>query len=64
MPSVCTGTPHLVAGAGACPPEDCGGTGGFEHLLQVLANPSDEGHEELLEWVRGRTTVPRSTSTP
>jgi hypothetical protein len=54
MPSVGTGTPHLVAGAGACPPEDCGGAGGFERLLGVpLADPADEEHEEMLEWVGG-----------
>ncbi|MGH8961413.1 MAG: plasmid pRiA4b ORF-3 family protein, partial [Jatrophihabitantaceae bacterium] len=53
MPSVGTGTPHLVDGAGACPPEDCGGTGGFETLLAVLADPTDEEHEEMLEWVGG-----------
>lgn len=53
MPSVGAGTPHLVDGAGACPPEDCGGTGGFEHLLEVLADPTDEEHEEMLEWVGG-----------
>jgi hypothetical protein len=53
MPSVGTGTPHLVDGAGACPPEDCGGPGGFENLLAVLADPTDEEHEEMLEWVGG-----------
>ena len=53
MPSVGAGTPHLVDGARACPPEDCGGTGGFEHLLEVLADPADEEHEEMLEWVGG-----------
>jgi hypothetical protein len=45
-----TGTPHLVDGAGACPPEDCGGSGGFERLLEVLADPTDEEHEGMLEW--------------
>jgi pRiA4b ORF-3-like protein len=53
MPSVGAGTPRLVDGAGSCPPEDCGGTGGFEHLLEVLADPNDEEHEEMLEWVGG-----------
>ena len=53
MPSVGAGTPHLVDGAGACPPEDCGGAGGFEHLLEVLADPTDEEHEDMLEWVGG-----------
>lgn len=53
MPSVGTGTPHLIGGAGACPPEDCGGSGGFEHLLEVLSDPSDEEHQEMREWVGG-----------
>lgn len=53
VPSIGAGTPHLVDGAGACPPEDCGGPGGFEHLLEVLADPSDEDHESMLEWVGG-----------
>jgi hypothetical protein len=53
MPSVGAGTPHLVDGAGACPPEDCGGPGGFAHLLDVLADPSDDEHRALLEWVGG-----------
>lgn len=53
MPSVGAGTPHLIDGPKACPPEDCGGAGGFEHLLEVLADPSDEEHDQLLEWVGG-----------
>ncbi len=43
--------PHLVDGANACPPEDCGGIGGYEHLLEVLANPKDKEHQEMLEWL-------------
>ena len=42
-----------LGGANACPPEDCGGTSGYEHLLQVLADPSHEEHRELIEWVGG-----------
>ena len=53
MPSVGVGTPHVIDGAGACPPEDCGGPGGFEHLLEVLADPTDEEHAHLLDWVGG-----------
>src|SRR3954454_738498 len=45
--------PHCVAAPRACPPEDCGGPGGYEHLLEVLADPADAEHAELLEWVGG-----------
>jgi hypothetical protein len=53
LASVGTGTPHCLDGARACPPEDCGGTPGYEHLLRVLADPADPEHAELLEWVGG-----------
>ncbi len=42
---VCTG------GELACPPEDCGGIGGFYNLLDAIRNPAHEEREELLEWV-------------
>jgi hypothetical protein len=44
----CTG------GARACPPEDCGGVGGYYHLLEALTDPEHEDHDMLLEWVGGR----------
>lgn len=40
-------------GQNACPPEDCGGPGGYEHLLVVLNDPSHEDYEDLLGWVGG-----------
>lgn len=40
-------------GANACPPEDVGGSWGYEHLLAVLADPSHEEHQHLSEWVGG-----------
>jgi hypothetical protein len=43
--------PICVAGKGACPPEDCGGVWGYEHLREVLADPADEEHGEMLEWL-------------
>jgi hypothetical protein len=43
--SVGSGTPHLVGGDRACPPEDCGGARGYEHLLEVLADPAPEEHD-------------------
>jgi len=45
--------PSLITGKRACPPEDCGGVYGYYRLLEVLANPSDEEHAELTEWVGG-----------
>ena len=55
------GTPELVClkAVGACPPEDCGGPPGYSRLLAVLADPDDEEHEELLEWVGGSWDVNR-----
>jgi len=43
--------PRCVAGARACPPEDCGGAHGFAELLSALAHPGRRRHAELLEWV-------------
>jgi hypothetical protein len=45
--------PSCVAGKGNCPPEDCGGIGGYKNLLEILADPDHEEHEEMLEWVGG-----------
>jgi hypothetical protein len=44
---VCTG------GKLNCPPEDCGGIGGFYDFLDAIENPAHERHEELLEWIGG-----------
>lgn len=44
----CTG------GARACPPEDCGGSDGYAHLLEVLASPRDEEYADMKRWVGPR----------
>ena len=36
-----------------CPPEDCGGPGGYEELLGVLADPEHDEHDHLLVWTGG-----------
>jgi hypothetical protein len=43
--------PQLVDGANACPPEDCGGPGGYARLREVLADPDDDEHDEMLDWL-------------
>lgn len=44
--------PRCIDGARACPPEDCGGPGGYERYLKVLkrADPSDESFIWLGNW--------------
>jgi hypothetical protein len=44
---------RCTGGARACPPEDCGGPGGYDELLQTLGGPKNEEQEELLEWLGG-----------
>lgn len=43
--------PHLVDGEMACPPEDCGGLGGYYELLEILKNPKTKKHKDMLEWL-------------
>jgi hypothetical protein len=45
--------PVCVAAERACPPEDCGGVWGYQHLLEVLSDPADPEHDEMQEWVGG-----------
>jgi hypothetical protein len=45
--------PRCIGGERACPPEDCGGIEGYDHLLKVLANPRHEEYEEMVEWLKG-----------
>ena len=43
--------PVCLAGKGACPPEDCGGAWAYADLKETIADPSDEEHERILEWL-------------
>jgi hypothetical protein len=46
-----TAYPVCTGGERACPPEDCGGIGGFYNLLDALGDPTHEQHDELQDWV-------------
>jgi hypothetical protein len=43
--------PVCTAGKGACPPEDCGGAWGYANLKDTLADPDDEEHQDMREWL-------------
>jgi hypothetical protein len=45
-------TPGCVAGARACPPEDCGGPPGYDELIKALAAPDKPESRQTLEMMR------------
>src|SRR5688572_29052471 len=45
--------PFCLEGERACPPEDCGGSHGYENLLLALKDPSHEEHESSRTWMGG-----------
>lgn len=47
---------RLVACTGgerACPPEDCGGPWGCQAMLEALADPGHDRHEDMKRWIGG-----------
>ncbi len=45
---------RCMGGARACPPEDCGGTPGYQAFLEAILDPFHPEHREMLEWAGGR----------
>jgi len=42
--------PRCIAGGRSCPPEDVGGSGGYETYLAAMADPEHEEHEDMMAW--------------
>jgi len=45
--------PVCLGGKKACPPEDCGGIWGYYELLETIADPDAEDHEDMVDWLGG-----------
>jgi hypothetical protein len=45
--------PACIAGERACPPEDCGGSWGYEDLLEVLKDPKHADYQERIDCLGG-----------
>ena len=45
--------PWVLAGAGACPPDDVRGVGGYAHFLQAIRDPRHPDHAEMMDWHGG-----------
>lgn len=43
--------PLCLDGAGATPPDDCGGAPGYMDFVQAMADPHHEEHEDMKRWI-------------
>jgi hypothetical protein len=44
-----------LGGENACPPEDSGGSGHYEYMLEALADAEHEEHDNYVRWIGGDT---------
>jgi len=42
--------PECLAGARACPPENCRGSRGYRRMLEIMRNPTDPEYDVTVEW--------------
>jgi hypothetical protein len=45
-----TKKPICIEGKRACPPEDCGGTGGYESFYEIIKTKKGKEYKEMMEW--------------
>lgn len=45
-----SGEIHCLEGKRSCPPEDCGGSYGYQELLEKLFDPRHPEHKEMRDW--------------
>ncbi len=45
--------PRCAGGGRACPPEDCGGVGGYARLLEIIFDPQHEEFASMRNWLGG-----------
>jgi hypothetical protein len=45
--------PRYIDGERRAPPEDCGGTPGYEAFLEAIADPKHPEHQDATEWHQG-----------
>jgi len=43
--------PVCLGGKKCCPPEDCGGIWGYYELLETIADPDADDHDDMVEWL-------------
>ena len=44
-------SPVCLSGKMHCPPEDCGGVGGYQDFLEIISNPSHSEYKSTIEWL-------------
>lgn len=55
--------PRCIDGARNCPPEDCGGVGGYYRLLSILKNPRHPEYRDMRRWLGGPYDPDRFSTT-
>ncbi len=45
--------PRCCSGSRACPPEDCGGIGGYTDMLETISDPQHPEFERIMTWLGG-----------